>query len=220
MTLSEHIVHCCVKPATTLAGIEELCQESVEYGFKSVCVPPLFVKKAKSVTAGTGITIATVIGFPYGYSAIEAKVAETVLAIVDGADELAVVVNVAAIKNGDWQFLAAEINNLMTVIRSKGKKITLILETALMTDAEIITACDIYGAAGVDFIQVGTGTVTDARAAEQVRLIRKHLAGPVGIKAAFEGKHYAEARGLLNAGANHLCTGNSLALVQQSLQQN
>ncbi|MFM6925331.1 MAG: deoxyribose-phosphate aldolase [Ferruginibacter sp.] len=218
MGLTEHIDHTCLKPDATLRDVELLCSEAIEYKFSNICVPPLFVKKAKSVTAETNIRTATVIGFPFGYSAIEAKIAEIVLAVIDEADELEVVVNTAAVKNADWQFLANEINNMMPVIRSKGKKITVILETGLMTDTEIITACDIYGAAGVDFVKAGTGTMENSRIVEQVKLIRKHLAETIPVKAATGVKNYREARDLLNAGANRISCSNSLIIVQEQVQ--
>jgi deoxyribose-phosphate aldolase len=220
MTLTHHIDHACTKPDTTIGDVENLCREAVEYKFKTVCVPPLFVKTAKALTYKTDIQAATVIGFPYGYSAIEAKVAEIVLAIIDGADELEMVINTGAVKNNDWQFLATEINTIMPVIKSKGKKITVMLETGLMTDAEIITACDVYGAAAVDYIKAGTGTMENVLIAEQVKLIRKHLAAQVQIKAAANVKNYSNAKELFDAGANRLSCSNSLTLLQEALQQN
>ena len=220
MILTEHIDHACLKPDTTINDVEQLCKEAVEYKFGTVCVPPLFVKKARSFTAETGINTATVIGFPFGYSAIEAKIAEIVLAIIDGADELEVVINTSAVKNNDWQFLASEINNIMPVTRSKGKKITVILETGLMTNVEIITACDMYGTAGVDFVRAGTGTMENVLIAEQVKLIRKHLAETVQVKVAADVKNYSDAQKIFNAGANRLSCNNSLKLLQEALQQN
>lgn len=220
MILTEHIDHTCIKPDTTIGDVEKLCREAIEFKFNTVCVPPLFVKKATLFTAEAGIKTATVIGFPFGYSAIEAKIAEIVLAVIDGADELEVVINTAAVKNNDWQFLANEINNILPVIRSKGKKIAVILETGLMTDAEIITACDMYGAAGVDFVKVGTGTMENVRIAEQVKLIRKHLAERIQIKVATDVKNYSDAQKILNVGANRLSCNSSLKLLQEALQQN
>lgn len=220
MIIAEHIDHICLKPDTILADVENLCVEAVEYKFRTVCVPPLFVKKVKAFTVETDIRCAAVIGFPFGYSAIEAKIAEIVLAIIDGADELEMVINTGAVKNNDWQFLASEINTIMPVIRIKEKKITVILETGLMTDAEIITACDIYGAAGVDFVKAGTGTMENLLIAEQVKLIRKHLAETVQIKVAADIKNYNEAKKLFNAGASRLSCSNGLKLLQEALQQN
>jgi deoxyribose-phosphate aldolase len=147
---------------------------------------------------------------------IEAKVAEIVLAIIDGADELEMVINTGAVKNNDWQFLATEINTILPVIKSKGKKITIILETGLMASQEIITACDMYGAAAVHYIKAGTGTMDNARVTEDVTLIRKHLAEPVLIKVAAAIKSYSQAKDLFNAGANRLSCSNSLTLLQQN----
>ena len=113
MTIASYIDHTLLKPTATLPEIENLCREAMEYGFAAVCVPPLYVKKASELVADSKVNTATVIGFPFGYSAIEAKVAEIVLAIVDGADELDMVVNISAIKNNDWAFIANEINTIM-----------------------------------------------------------------------------------------------------------
>ena len=220
MTLTEHIDYACVKPDTTIRDVEKLCSEAVEYKFTTVCVPPLYVKKVMEFTQGREVKCATVIGFPFGYGAIEAKVAEIVLAIIDGAHELEIVINTAAVKNTDWQFLASEINTIMPVIKSKRKIITVILETALMTESEIITACDLYGASGVDFVKCGTGTLENAQVTEHVKLIRKHLTETIKIKAATEIKNYGDAKNLFNAGANRLSCSNSLKLLQEALQQN
>ncbi|MEA3425101.1 MAG: 2-deoxyribose-5-phosphate aldolase, partial [Bacteroidota bacterium] len=92
MKLNQYIDHTILKPTTLLSDIEKLCAEARQYGFAAVCVPPNFVKKAKELTEGSAVKVATVIGFPFGYSAVEAKIAEILLAIVDGADELDVVI--------------------------------------------------------------------------------------------------------------------------------
>jgi deoxyribose-phosphate aldolase len=220
MSIAKHIDHTCVKADTSLADVEKLCSEAIEYKFATVCVPPLFVKKAKEFTFGSGVKVASVIGFPFGYSAIEAKVAEIVLAILDGADELEMVINTAAAKNNDWQFLASEINTIMPVIKSKSRIITVIFETGLMTDAEMITACDMYGAAGVNFVKAGTGTMENGLIAHHIKLIRKHLAESIGIKVATGIKNFSDAKKLLNAGANRLSCNNSLTLLKDALQQN
>lgn len=124
------------------------------------------------------------------------------------------------LKNNDWQYLANEINTVLSVVRSKSRKMTVILETGLMTDEEIIKACDIYGAAGVDFVKAGTGTLENSQVAEQVKLVRKHLAEPVLIKVATGIRNYSDATNLFAAGANRLSCTNSLRLLQEALQQN
>jgi deoxyribose-phosphate aldolase len=219
MNLAAYIEHSALKPGTVISDIESVCSVAVEYKFSTICIPPLFVKTAKNLTAETGIKVSTVIGFPFGYSAIEAKVAEIVLAIIDGADEIEMVINTSAVKNKDWQFLAAEINTVMPIVRGKGKAITVILETGLMSEPEIITACDVYGAAGVDFIKAGTGFIENEPAIEHIKLIRKHLAAPVGIKSAAAIKNYGFALDIIKAGAGRLCCNNGLQLLQETLQQ-
>src|SRR5947207_1034063 len=101
MQLNRYIDHTILKPTTLIADIEKLCSEAKEYNFAAVCVPPPFVKQAKQLLNGSDTKTATVIGFPFGYSAIEAKIAEILLAIADGVDELDMVINIAALKNND-----------------------------------------------------------------------------------------------------------------------
>jgi deoxyribose-phosphate aldolase len=220
MNIASYIDHTVLKPTTTIADVEKLCAEAMEYGFAAVCVPPLFVKKAKALIAGSRVKVATVIGFPFGYSAIEAKVAETVLAIVDGADELDMVINISAVKNQDWQFLASEINTVMPIIRSKNKIIKVIIESGILTDDEIITCCDIYGAAGVDFMKTSTGYAEKGADVAAVQLMRKHLAAAVKIKASGGIKNYNFASQLIDAGADRLGCSSSIQIVQQAIQQN
>jgi len=219
MNINSYIDHTVLKPTTTLQEVEQLCQEAIKYQFAAVCVPPLFVKKAKELVAGTAVKVATVIGFPFGYSAIEAKVAETVLAIVDGADELDLVINISAIKNKDWQFLASEINAILPIIRNKNKVIKIIIESGILTDAEIITCCDLYGAAGVDFMKTSTGYAATGATVEAVALMRKHLADAVQIKASGGIKNYTFAKALIEAGATRLGCSSSIKIAEEAAQQ-
>jgi deoxyribose-phosphate aldolase len=220
MHINQYIDHTILKPTTTVADVQQLCAEATQHNFAAVCVPPLFVKKAKAFTVNTSVKVATVIGFPFGYSAIEAKVAETVLAIVDGADELDVVINISAIKNNDWQFLANEINTLMTVIRQKQKVVKIIIESGILTDDEIIRCCDLYGAAGVDFLKTSTGYAQIGATVHAVELMRKHLANAIKIKASGGIKNYTFAAQLIAAGANRLGCSSSVQLVNEAAAQN
>jgi deoxyribose-phosphate aldolase len=213
--IAEYIDHTVLKPTTTVADVEQLCAEAKAYSFAAVCVPPLFVKKAVGLVSGSGVKVATVIGFPFGYSAIEAKLAETVLAIVDGADELDVVINISAIKNNDWQFLANEINTLLPIIRQKNKVIKIIIESGVLTDNEIIKCCDLYGAAGVDFMKTSTGYAQTGATVEAVKLMRRHLADTVKIKASGGIKNYTFAMQLIAAGADRLGCSSSVQLVAE-----
>lgn len=214
MQLNRFIDHTLLKPTTLVAEIEVLCNEAIQYSFAAVCVPPPFVKIARELLAGSGVKVATVIGFPFGYAAVEAKIAESVLAMVDGADELDVVANILAIKNHDWQLLANEINHIMPVIKSKNCIIKIIIESGVLTDEEIIACCDIYGAAGIDFLKTSTGYAEKGATIEAVTLFRKHLPRAVQIKASGGIRTYEFAKALIDAGATRLGTSSGVAIVK------
>ena len=216
MDLAAYIDHTILKPTTLISDVEKLCAEAIENKFAAVCVPPLFVKKAKGMCGDTDVKVATVIGFPFGYSAVEAKLAETVLAIVDGADELDLVINISAIKNNDWQFLANELNTILPIVKGKNKVIKIIIESGVLTDDEIIKCCDLYGIAGVDFIKTSTGYAEHGASVHAVRLIRKHAAEAIKIKASGGIKTYSFAKELIAAGADRLGCSSSVAILAES----
>jgi deoxyribose-phosphate aldolase len=213
MPLNQYIDHTILKPTCLVADIEKLCAEAKQYDFAAVCVPPNFVKLAKEKTAGSSVKVATVIGFPFGYSATEAKIAEIILAMVDGADELDVVANISAIKNGDWLAIADEINHIMPIIRSKGKTIKIIIESGLLTDEEIIKCCDIYGIAGIDYLKTSTGYAEKGASVEAVQLFRKYLPQQVQIKASGGIRDYATAKRMIDAGATRIGCSAGVAIV-------
>jgi deoxyribose-phosphate aldolase len=215
MQIAAYIDHTVLKPTTTVSDIERVCAEAKEYAFAAVCIPPLFTKRAKELVADSNVKVSTVIGFPFGYSAIEAKVAEIVLAIIDGVDELDIVINISAIKNNDWQFLASEINALMPIIKSKQKVIKVIIESGILTNEEIIKCCDIYGAAGVDFMKTSTGYAEKGATVEAVRIMRAHLPDNIQIKASGGIKTYTFAKELIDAGATRLGCSSSVQLVKE-----
>ena len=213
MNIASYIDHTVLKPTTLVADIEKLCTEAKTYQFAAVCVPPNFVKKAKELTKESGVKVATVIGFPFGYSAVEAKLAEVLLAIVDGADELDIVINISAVKNGDWVYLANEINHLMPVIKQNNRVIKIIIESGVLTDEEIIKCCELYGVAGIDYLKTSTGYAEKGATIEAVQLFRKHLPAHVQIKASGGIRDYAFARQLVDAGATRLGCSAGVAIV-------
>ena len=218
MNISKYIDHTVLKPTTLIADIEKLCSEAKQYQFAAVCVPPNFVKKAKLLTEGSPVKVTTVIGFPFGYSAVEAKIAEILLAMVDGADELDVVINISAIKNNDWVYLANEINHIMPIIRSRNKVIKIIIESGILTDEEIIKCCEIYGLAGIDYLKTSTGYAEKGATVEAVKLFRLHLPDNVQIKASGGIRDYVFAKQLIDAGATRLGCSASVAIVQGAKQ--
>lgn len=218
MNIAKYIDHTILKPTTTLLEVEKICEEAKQYQFAAVCVPPLFVKKAKEIVNNSTVKVATVIGFPFGYSAIEAKVAEIVLAMIDGADELDMVINISAIKNNDWNFIANEINTIMPIVKSKNKIIKVIIESGILTDDEIIKCCDIYGMAAVDYVKTSTGYAEKGASVHAVKLIRAHLANSVKIKASGGIKTYAFAKELIDAGVNRLGCSSSIQILRESTE--
>lgn len=213
MQLNHLIDHTLLKPTTLVSEINQLCEEALRFQFAAVCVPPPFVKIAHEQVAGSNVKVATVIGFPFGYSAVEAKIAESVLAMVDGTDELDVVASILAIKNHDWTYLANEINHLLPVIRSKNKVIKVIIESGVLTEQEILICCDIYGAAGIDFLKTSTGYAEKGASEETIRLFRQHLPASVKIKASGGIRNYEQAQKMVLAGADRLGCSASVAIV-------
>jgi len=220
MSINKYIDHTILKPTCLVSDIEKLCAEAKEYDFAAVCVPPNFVKLAKEQVVGTDVKVATVIGFPFGYSATEAKIAEIILAMVDGADELDVVANISAIKNGDWAAIADEINHIMPIIRSKGKVVKIIIESGVLTDDEIIKCCDIYGIAGIDFLKTSTGYAEKGASVEAVQLFRKHLPDAINIKASGGIRDYASAKQMIDAGATRIGCSAGVAIVTGANTEN
>jgi deoxyribose-phosphate aldolase len=213
MKLNSYIDHTILKPTTLISDIEKVCAEAKEYEFAAVCVPPLFVKKSKELLLGTNVKVATVIGFPFGYSAIEAKLAEILLALVDGADELDVVINFTAIKNNDWLYAANEINHIMPVIKKAEKVIKVICESGVLTEDELIKCCELYGAAGIDYLKTSTGYAEKGASVEAVKIMRAHLPKDVQIKASGGIRTYEFAEQLVKAGATRLGCSAGVAIV-------
>jgi deoxyribose-phosphate aldolase len=214
MNIAQYIDHTILKPTTLISDIEKLCAEAREYHFAAVCVPPPFVKKSKELLQGSNVKVATVIGFPFGYSATEAKLAEIILALVDGVDELDIVINLIALKNNDWQYLANEINHLVPVIKEKGKVVKIIIESGILTDAEIIKCCELYGPAGIDYLKTSTGYAEKGASVHAVELFKKHLPQGVQIKASGGIRDYEFAQQLVDAGATRLGCSAGVAIVK------
>ncbi len=221
MKINHYIDHTILKPVTVIAQIKNVCAEAKQYEFAAVCVPPLFVKKSKELLEDSEVKVATVIGFPFGYSAIESKLAEILLAIVDGADELDVVINFTAIKNNDWLYVANEINHLMPVIKKKDKVIKVIIESGVLTQDELLICCELYGAAGIDYLKTSTGFAEKGATLEAVKTMRENLPEHVKIKASGGIKTFEFANQLIAAGATRLGCSASVAIIEeQSAQSN
>ena len=214
MNLAAYIDHTLLKQTATVADLAQLCAEAAANNFYAVCVPPPFVNRAKSLLSPTNIKIATVIRFPFGYSATEAKVAETVLALVDGADELDVVINLIALKMNDWEYVTKEISLLTGIVHNKQKIIKVIIESGVLTGDEIIICCTTLGPLGIDYMKTSTGYAEKGASIEAVQMMKQHLPSRVQIKASGGIRSYDFARSLVEAGATRLGCSASVAIIQ------
>jgi deoxyribose-phosphate aldolase len=217
MQINQYIDHTLLKPTSLIKDIETLCSEALQYNFAAVCVPPPMLKVAKSQLENSAVKLATVIGFPFGYSAVEAKIAEVILAVIDGADELDIVINLIALKNSDWQYLANEINHILPVAKQKNKVVKIIIESGILTDEEIIRCCELYGASDIDFLKTSTGYAEKGATIHAVELMRKHLPKHIQIKASGGIKTYQFAKELIDAGATRLGCSSSIKIVSENL---
>jgi len=216
MNLSPFIDHTILKPTCTIADIEQLCKEAAVHGFAAVCIPPPFVKRAAALLDPVSVKLATVIGFPFGYAATEAKVAETVLALVDGADEIDMVINLVALRMNDWEFLEKEVRLLTQIIHNKNKIIKVIIESGILTDEEIITCCNKLGKLDIDYMKTSTGYAEKGATMEAVQLMREHLPAKVKIKASGGIRTYEFAKSLIEAGSDRLGCSASVKIVSQN----
>jgi deoxyribose-phosphate aldolase len=221
INLASHIDHTVLKPTTTHIEIEKICKEAIEWGFAAVCVPPpmvaeavRLVKAATTAAAATGVKVATVIGFPFGYSTVRAKLAEVDQAIADGADELDIVINLIDLKGGNWPALEEEMKVLTERAHSAGKLVKVIIESGVLTDEEIIHCCALYARVGVDFLKTSTGYAATGATIAAVRLMRQHLPAGIRIKASGGIRDAVFARELIEAGADRLGCSASVEIVK------
>jgi deoxyribose-phosphate aldolase len=212
-SLKSYIDHTVLKPTCLNSDILKLCSEAKQYQFAAVCVPPNFIKISKAEVGSSQVKVATVIGFPFGYSSIAAKRAEIEGAIADGVDELDIVANISSIKNGDWKYITDEITQLLVPIRKAHKVVKVIIESGVLTDDEIIKCCEIYGAAGIDYLKTSTGYAEKGASVHAVELFRKHLPSRVQIKASGGIRDYATAKQMVDAGATRIGCSAGVAIV-------
>lgn len=213
--IASYIDHTLLKPVAQSADIQKLCREAIENGFAAVCVPPFVVQEAVQALHGSAVKTATVIGFPMGYSCFAAKLEETQQALLDQADELDIVINLMALKNGDWAYLQKEMQPLIHRIHEKGKVIKVIVESGVLTANELTRCCELYGGMGIDFMKTSTGYSEKGASVSDVREMRNKLPGEVKIKASGGVRHYSFAKELLEAGADRLGCSSSLQILEE-----
>ncbi|WP_242926721.1 deoxyribose-phosphate aldolase [Pontibacter vulgaris] len=212
--LASYIDHTLLRPDATADMVEQLCDEARNYSFAAVCVPPCYVQLSKDrLGPGTLVKIATVVGFPLGYQHAKVKFLETHQAIADGANEIDVVMNVSAFKSGKYEEVENELSDLAKFCHLKEAELKVIIETALLTPEEIVKACELCAAAGVDFVKTSTGFAARGASVEDILVMRKSLPGHIKIKAAGGIKTFADAEALIKAGADRLGCSASIQII-------
>lgn len=213
--LAGYIDHTILKADCSKEAILKVCSEALEYGFAAVCIPPYWVKSCVAILEKSKTKVATVIGFPMGYSATASKVEEIKRAIDEGADELDVVVNICAIKEGNWSYVTNDINTMVTAAHLKGKQIKVILETGLLTPAEIKKTAEICLKARADYIKTSTGFNGGGATIEAVTIMKSVAGTKMKIKASGGIRTTEEALSFIKAGANRLGCSSGVAIVTE-----
>ncbi len=212
MDLNKMIDHTNLKQDAVVADIERLCDEARAFDFATVCVNSCWTARAAELLHGTDIGVTTVIGFPLGAMSTAAKVAETEIAVADGATEIDMVLNVGHLKDGDDGIVERDIAAVVKAAGNAGVKV--ILECCLLTDDEIVRACEASVRAGAAFVKTSTGFSTGGATLEDVRLMRKTVGDRCKVKAAGGIHNRAEALAMVEAGADRLGTSSGIAIAE------
>lgn len=203
--------HTLLKQEATWEQIRAICDEGMEHGTASVCIPPSFVKQAKEYAAGR-LPICTVIGFPNGYMTTAVKVFETEDAVKNGADEIDMVINIGMVKEKNYDEVLEEIRTVRAAC--PGKILKVIIETCLLTEEEKIEMCRVVTESGADYIKTSTGFSTGGATFADVELMRKHVGPQVKVKAAGGISSVADAEEFIRLGADRLGTSRLIRLLE------
>ncbi len=207
------IDHSLLRPDATYTDLKGCCEEAQQFGFYSVCVHPSFVRRAREFLKDTSVKITTVIGFPLGMTLTEIKVYEAMHAYLDGADELDMVINIGALKSGDWETVKKDITDV--IMATKGLIHKTIIETCYLDKNEKMKVVEIALDAGADFIKTSTGFGSDGARLEDVRHIKSIVGDAAGIKAAGGIRTLEQVLDLLKAGATRIGSSEGVKIVKE-----
>src|SRR5690242_20109470 len=210
------IDHTLLKPDATRKQIEELCREAAQFKFATVCVNPAWVATAARLLAGSGVGVCSVVGFPLGATTADVKGYETQRAIFDGAREIDMVINVGALKSGDLRTVERDIEAVTRPCRPCGALSKVIIEAALLTDDEKVTACTLAKAAGADYVKTSTGFAAGGATAADVALMRRVVGSDMGVKAAGGVRDLEGLQAMVAAGATRVGASAGVKIVQQA----
>ena len=210
------IDHTLLKPDATRQQIEELCREAAQFKFATVCVNPTWVATCARLLQGSGVLVCSVVGFPLGATTADVKGYETQRAIFDGAREIDTVINVGALKSGDLRVVEKDIEAVVAPCRACGALSKVIIEAALLTDDEKVTACTLAKAAGADYVKTSTGFGPGGATAADVALMRRVVGAEMGVKAAGGVRDFDSVKAMIAAGATRVGASAGVKIVQQA----
>lgn len=210
------IDHTLLKADATATEIETLCREAAQHRFATVCVNPAWVALAARMLRGTGVAVCSVVGFPLGATTPDVKAYETRRAIVDGAGEIDMVINVGALKSGDLRLVEQDIEGVAAACRACGATSKVIIEAALLTDEEKVTACTLAKAAGADFVKTSTGFGPGGATVADVALMRRIVGADMGVKAAGGVRDLEQMQAMVAAGATRVGASAGVKIVRES----
>jgi len=210
------IDHTLLKPEASEADIRQLCKEAAEFGFASVCVNPGWVKPAVEFLRGSGVPVCTVIGFPLGATLPDVKAYEARRAIFNGAKEVDMVINIGALKSGDVCLVEDDIRAVADAAHENGVLCKVIIETALLTDEEKVTACLSAKNAGADFVKTSTGFSKGGATVHDISLMRRTVGSDLGVKASGGVKGIDDARAMFEAGATRIGASVGVKIAQEA----
>jgi deoxyribose-phosphate aldolase len=218
-SVSAMIDHTLLRPDATRTDIEKLCREAAEFHFATVCVNPAWVATAAALLRGSGVGICSVVGFPLGATTADVKNYETRRAIFDGATEIDMVINIGALKSADLRTVERDIEAVVEPCRQCGTTSKVIIEAALLTDDEKVTACTLAKAAGADFVKTSTGFAAGGATAADVALMRRVVGADMGVKAAGGVRDLEGLKAMVAAGATRVGASAGVKIVQESKGQ-
>ncbi len=211
LDLAPYIDHTILKPDTRKEDALRFCQEAIEHGFKSVCINSWLVPTVAEALRGSSVAVCSVIGFPLGAMPQDIKVAETLRAVRDGAQEIDMVINIGALREGVGEVVRQEIAAIKQACGPALLKV--IIETCLLTDKEKVLACRLSQEAGADFVKTSTGFSHNGATVHDVALMRETVGDGMGVKASGGIRTYADAVLMIEAGANRIGASASIAII-------
>jgi len=218
-TVAGMIDHTLLKPDATRQDIDTLCHEAAQYEFASVCVNPAWVALCARLLRDSRVKVCSVVGFPLGATTADTKHFETRRAIFDGACEIDMVINIGGLKSGDLRLVERDIEAVTVPCRETGAVSKVIIEAALLTDDEKITACTLAKAAGADFVKTSTGFGPGGATAHDVALMRRVVGEDMGVKAAGGVRDLEGLKAMVAAGATRIGASAGVRIVQESQGQ-